>query len=127
MNSVTILVRLIRMKEGLYKVKMSAGLTDEAVAALSNIRQLVDIDKQRIHKIASSITDMEKFSRQVGDSMENVAVLSEENANRVEEVNTATNEMSSQLKGVAELTKLLENMAEGEKQLLAKFNLSDDE
>jgi len=115
------------MKEGLDKVKMSTSLTDEAVAALSNIRQLVDIDKQRIHKIASSITDMEKFSRQVGESMENVAVLSEENANRVEEANTATNEMSSQLKGVAELAKLLENMAEGEQQLLAKFNLSDDE
>ncbi len=115
------------MKEGLDKVKMSASLTDEAVAALSNIRQLVDIDKQRIHKIASSISDMEKFSRQVGESMENVAVLSEENAGRVEEVNSATNEMSAQLKGVAELAKLLEDMAEGEQQLLAKFNLSEDE
>jgi methyl-accepting chemotaxis protein len=58
--------------------------------------------------------------------MESVATVSEQNAAAIEEVTASTREMTSQLKQVNDLTDSLTSMAEAEQQLLAKFNLRDE-
>ena len=67
---------------------------------------------------------MQQFSYQVGETMGSVASVSEKNTETVEQVNSATQQVSAQLKEVATLAKLLEQMSKGEQQLLAKFNVS---
>ncbi len=111
------------MGDGLEKVKESAGLTDKAVVALDDIRKLVKVDQKRMYNIASSMTKMRDFSHQVGEAMGNVSAVSEKNSTVVKEVNVSTQEMSSQLEGVATLAKSLESMARAEQELLVMFNL----
>ncbi len=111
------------MGDGLEKVKESAGLTDKAVVALDDIRKLVKVDQKRMYNIASSMTKMRDFSHQVGEAMGNVSAVSEKNSSVVREVNVSTQEMSSQLEGVASLAKSLESMAKAEQELLVMFNL----
>lgn len=112
------------MKDELERVKESAGLTDKAVVALGNIRQLVETDQHRMRDIASTMNEMQKSSRQVGEAMENVATVSKKNSSVVGEVNVSTNEMNTQLEVVADFAKSLETMALAEQELLAKLNLS---
>jgi len=55
--------------------------------------------------------------------MEQVADVSQRNAAGVEEVSASTQTMSVQLDHMAHLSNMFLNMAKGEKELLAKFNL----
>jgi methyl-accepting chemotaxis protein/ABC-type sugar transport system substrate-binding protein len=112
------------MSEGLEKVKQSAGLTDEAMRSMRDIRHLVEVHKQRMQNIAESLTRMQSFSQKVGEAMEKVASVSSQNAAVVEGVSQSTVEMSSQLEGVTASAQLLEAMAMTEQQLLARFDLS---
>jgi methyl-accepting chemotaxis protein len=112
------------MSGGLDQVKESTQMTGTAQNSLQNIKKLVEMDKERMQKIAGTIMDMQRFSNQVGEAMETVAVVSEKNAETVGQVNTATQQVSTQLGDLATLAQLLEQMSRGEQQLLAKFNLS---
>ena len=114
------------MSEGLEKVQHSSELTDNAMKALSEIQDMVEIDKQRIQNIARAMIDMQNSSHQVGEAMENVATASEKNMLAVEQVNTLTKDMTGQLNNVTDLAKSLEAMAKGEQQMLAKFSLLED-
>lgn len=115
------------MSDGLEQVKQSAGITDEAVSAMQDIRHLVEEHKQRMLSIAESLTRMKSFSREVGDAMEKVASVSGQNAAVVEKVNHSTLEMGSRLKEVTTSVQFLEEMAKTEQQLLTRFDLSGDE
>jgi methyl-accepting chemotaxis protein len=106
-------------------VKDSTDSTDKAVSALGNIRESVEVDQKRMKTISSSMSAMKNFSDQVGEAMENVALVSEKNNAVVEDVNVSTKEMSTQLKNVSELAKSLENIAQGEQELLSKFTLNE--
>jgi len=115
------------MSEGLEKVQHSSELTDNAMKALSEIQDMVEIDKQRIQNIARAMIDMQNSSHQVGEAMENVATASEKNMLAVEQVNTLTKDMTDQLNNVTDLAKSLESMAKGEQEMLAKFSLLGEE
>jgi len=112
------------MEEGLERVRESTRLTDEAKEALGRIRELVEANRLRMNKIAGSIVEMQRFSHQVGESMRGVASISEQNTRAVGDVNAATQEMGEQFREVAELARALENLAQSEQKLLAKFNVS---
>jgi len=112
------------MEAGLEKVQHSANLTDIAKGALGSIRELVESNRIRMGKIASAIGEMQRFSHQVGEAMGSVTTVSEKNAQAVEEIHTATEEMNAQFKEVASLARSLENMAQSEQELLAKFIVS---
>ena len=73
----------------------------------------------------AAMAEMQAFSHNVGQTMESVASVSEENAAAIEEVSVATSRMTSQLKEVSQLTDSLSRMSEAEQQLLAKFNLAE--
>ena len=109
---------------GLERIKESATMTGAAQNLLGDIRNLVKRDRERMEKIAGAITEMQRFSYQVGETMGSVALVSKKNTETVEQVNSATQQVSAQLKEVATLAKLLEQMSKGEQQLLAKFNVS---
>jgi len=109
---------------GLERIKESATMTGEAQDLLADIQSLVKRDRERMQKIAGAITEMQRFSYQVGETMGSVALVSEKNTKTVEQVNNATQQVSTQLKEVTTLAKLLEQMSKGEQQLLAKFNIS---
>ena len=109
---------------GLERIKESATMTESAQNLLGDICNLVKKDKDRMQKIAGAITEMQQSSYQVGETMGSVALVSEKNTKTVEQVNNATQQVSGQLKEVAALAKLLEQMSKGEQQLLAKFNVS---
>ena len=115
------------MSDGLEKIKQSAGLTDEAVASVRDIRRLVGEHKQRMVNIAESLRRMQTFSQKVGDAMEKVAGVSGKNASVVEGVGRSTVEMGAQLEDVTASARLLEEMAKTEQQLLTRFDLSGDE
>jgi len=114
------------MGGGLEKVANGADLAERAGEVLKEIRQSVEGNKSRLRKIAAAMMEMQAYSHEVGQVMESVAAVSEENAAAIEEVSASTREMTSQLKQVNELTESLTNMAEAEQQLLAKFNLKDE-
>ncbi len=114
------------MQAGLERVQHSANLTDIAKGSLGSIRELVESNRARMDKIASAIGEMQKFSHQVGEAMGSVTTVSEKNAQAVEEIHAATEEMGAQFKEVALLARSLENMAQSEQELLAKFIVSND-
>ncbi len=109
---------------GLDRIKESATMTESAQNLLGDIHNLVKKDRDRMQKIAGAITEMQRSSYQVGETMGSVALVSEKNTKTVEQVNSATQQVSAQLKEVAALAKLLEQMSKGEQQLLVKFNVS---
>lgn len=113
------------MGGGLQKVSHGATLAEEAGKVLGEIRQNVEGNKSRLHKIALAITEIQSFSHQVGTVMESVANVSEENAAAIEEVSASTREMTSQLREITGLAESLNRMAEAEQQLLAKFSLAE--
>jgi len=113
------------MNSGLEKIKSSANLSDEAVSAIKDIREYVNLNQQRMNKISSSLNEIETFSQDVDIAMHNVTSVSEQNAAEVQKVNNYTKEMENQLNTVESMTKTLLEMAESEKQQLAKFNVAD--
>ncbi|MBN1894045.1 substrate-binding domain-containing protein [bacterium] len=115
------------MSDGLERIRQSAGMTDEAVKLLNNIRQYVQVDRQRMTQIAESMTQMQSFSQKVDEAMEKVAQVSGKNAATAEEVNQSTVDMGSQLEEVSRSAQLLEGMARTEQQLLARLDLSGGE
>ncbi|HDQ46423.1 MAG TPA: hypothetical protein ENN17_13145, partial [bacterium] len=112
------------MSTGLKRAKKSAEQTDQASEILGEIRNLVEVDQKRLQKIATSITEMQKFSHQVGTAMDSVASASEKNAGAVEAVNVSTGEMSDQIKEASTMAQRLERLAQSEQEMLAKFTVS---
>lgn len=112
------------MGEGLKRVRQSSEITDQASHSLGDIRDMVEIDQKRLMKIAASITNMQRFSHQVGAAMDNVAAVSESNGYAVEAVTVSTGEMNSQIKDVTGLAQRLEKLAESEQEMLAKFTVT---
>ncbi|RPJ62371.1 MAG: hypothetical protein EHM23_03585 [Acidobacteria bacterium] len=109
------------MVSGLERVGQTAKGTEEATKLLADIRQSVTANQQRLTNIASSIGQMQGFSRLVSESMESVSAVSEENAAAVEEVTAATREMLGQLERASQMARDLSDIAQGEQQLLKKF------
>jgi methyl-accepting chemotaxis protein len=56
--------------------------------------------------------------------MENVASVSGRNAQAIEEINVASKQLSDQFTDVAGLAQNLENIAQSQQELLAKFTVS---
>jgi methyl-accepting chemotaxis protein len=112
------------MEDGRGKVKASAALTDKAKAQLAQIRDLIEGNRGRMAKIAEAIGDMQRLSHQVGAAMESVAAVSGRNANAIEEINVATRQLNDQFTDAANLAQSLENIAQSQQELLAKFNVS---
>jgi methyl-accepting chemotaxis protein len=112
------------MGAALDRVGHGAGLAEQAGKVLSQVRQAVEANHDRLAAITAAMSKVQTFSHQVGGVMESVAAVSEENAAAVEEVTASTREMSAQLEEVTALAQALASMADAEQQLLAKFNLS---
>jgi len=112
------------MGSGLDKVGQGAMLAEQAGKVLTEIREAVETNLQRLKTINTAMNEMQSFSHEVGGVMESVAAISEENAAAVQQVTASTKEMSSQLVDVTETAAALARMAESEQELLAKFNLS---
>jgi methyl-accepting chemotaxis protein len=112
------------IEQGLEKVKQSGEMTDKAKEVLASIRSMVDSNKSRMNKIAGGIGDMQRLSHQVGAAMENVASVSGRNAQAIEEINVASKQLSDQFTDVAGLAQNLENIAQSQQELLAKFTVS---
>jgi methyl-accepting chemotaxis protein len=111
------------IEQGLERVRQSGEMTDKAKELLAGLRSMVDSNKSRMQKIASGIGDMQRLSHQVGAAMENVASVSGRNASSIEEINVASKELSDQFTDVAGLAQNLENIAQSQKELLAKFSI----
>lgn len=115
------------MNSGLEMIKSSAKLSDEAISAIKDIREFVDLNQQRMETISASLNEIENFSQDVEVAMHNVTSVSEQNAAEVQKVNNYTKEMETQFNMIETMAKTLLAMAESEKQLLAKFNISEIE
>ncbi len=111
------------MDDDLQKFDNISSLTDEVKKTFEKIKQSVLLDQDRIHEITVASADMQNLSSLVGSAMEKVAEVSQRNAAGVEEVSASTQTMSAQLENVAHLSGMFMNMAKGERELLAKFNL----
>ncbi|RPI23541.1 MAG: hypothetical protein EHM61_19490 [Acidobacteria bacterium] len=109
------------MVSGLEKVGQTAKGAEQATKVLADIRESVATNQQRLANIAGSISKMQTFSHQVGESMDSVSAVSEENAAAVEEVTASTREMLAQLELARQMALDLSDIAEGEQQLLKKF------
>jgi len=83
---------------------------------------LVEINQERLDRIALSIKKIEEYSLSVDSAMNNVAVVSQQNAVEVEKVNEYTKDMESQLNVVEFMARTLSSMATSEKKMLAKNN-----
>jgi methyl-accepting chemotaxis protein len=112
------------MTQSLARVKKSTGLTEKVRDTFNDIQHSVETDQARFHNIARAIADIQQLSNRVGEAMESVSVISEQNATAVEEITATTFSISSQFQHVAKLAKTFNKMAKSEQEMLAKFNLN---
>jgi methyl-accepting chemotaxis protein len=112
------------MSKSLHQLHETTESTANTKQAIENITRLVEIDRDRMKKIAEMVVQMQSFSNRVGEAMDKVARVSEKNVRTVEDINESTKAMSQELDEVAELAQALGNMAIGEQLLLAKFRLN---
>ena len=112
------------MSKSLRQLHETSESTENAKQAIENITRLVEIDRDRLKKIAEMVVQMQSFSNRVGEAMDKVARVSEKNVKTVEDINESTEAMSLELDEVSELAQSLGNMAIGEQHLLAKFRLN---
>jgi methyl-accepting chemotaxis protein len=111
------------MDSVLGRVSQGAALAEHSTQVLTTIRNAVNANQARLAAISSAMLQTHEFSHQVGNAMESVAAISEENAAAVEEVTASTEEMSGQLEEVARLARSLAVMADSTREMLGKFNL----
>jgi len=114
------------MVASLQSVRSGSDLAGQAGSALDEIRTSVEQNKGRLGDVAKSASQMQTFSHEVGHLMEVVASVSEKNAAAAEEVSAATQEMTARLEDVRQMAQNLAQIAEGEQNLLAKFNSPHD-
>ncbi len=112
------------MVASLQSVQSGSELAGQAGAALQEIRTSVEQNKGRLNAVAKSASQMQAFSRRVGEMMGVVASVSEKNAAAAEEVSASTQETTARLEDVKRMAQNLAQIAEGEQKLLARFNSS---
>jgi methyl-accepting chemotaxis protein len=113
------------MAAELEQVEVGANLAEQAGEALGDIQEAVDTNQGRLKTIAESVAEMHSLSRRVGDVMQALTAITEENSAAAEEVDAAANETLLQVEEVAALAHQLEEMASSTEELLAKFTLAE--
>jgi methyl-accepting chemotaxis protein len=96
--------------------KMS-GLADQLVAAMDSVSAVVEENTAATEEMAAS-------SSEVTHAIENIASVSEENSAATEEVSASAEEMTAQVEEVTASAQSLADMAQGLRELVARFKLS---
>ncbi len=111
------------MKDNISIVKQTSSDTEKSRESIQKITDMVRTDQKRMENIRKLINETTDFSKRVDEAMQKLAGISRQNAGTVEEVNVSTEEMGTQLADIADMADLLQLMANGQLELLAKFQL----
>ena len=111
------------IKENIRAVETTSSETEKSKESIQNIIDMVKDDQNRIQHISEIVNKMKEFSENVHGAMQRLSDISQQNSETVEEVNESTEQMSTQLLDVSDMANLLQYMAKGEQDLLAKFHL----
>ena len=111
------------IKENIKAVEKTSSETEKSKESIQNIINMVKDDQKRMQHISEIVNKMKEFSGNVHGAMQRLSNISQQNSDTVEEVNESSEQMSTQLSDVADMANLLQYMAKGELDLLAKFHL----
>jgi methyl-accepting chemotaxis protein/ABC-type sugar transport system substrate-binding protein len=109
------------------KMRESSEVTNRAEGSLADILGSLGENRQRLQRIVEAIDQARKSSGQARENMRRMTHVSAKNTESLKEINLATDALSREFQGVADMASLLETIAQGEKGLLAKFTLSPGE
>ncbi|MCB0190962.1 MAG: globin-coupled sensor protein [Anaerolineae bacterium] len=151
----TVSEAVVAMEEGASEVESGASRANDAGRALADILKAVEAVNEQVKDISaaaqqmaassneldsameavstvvkentSSTKEMATSSSEVSQAIDNIAGVSRSNSAAVEEVSAATEEMSAQVEEVSASAQTLSNMAQALQQLVAQFNLDEDE
>lgn len=114
------------MRLNVKAVEKTTSDTEISRTSIQSIRDRVETDKNRLQRISAMVREMRDFSHKVDVAIQKLADISQTGAQTVEEVNVSTEEMSTQLADVSDMARVLQSMAQGELDLLAKFQLKSE-
>jgi methyl-accepting chemotaxis protein len=118
----SILATVDRAQQQALQTMQSAGsVTRSAVEVVSAIEAVAQVTGRNLHSVAG----MNDQAQKVGEAVENIASISEENSASVEEVSAATEEMYAQAREVAGSARSLAASAEELSAVVSKFHLGD--
>ncbi|HEX9934634.1 MAG TPA: methyl-accepting chemotaxis protein, partial [bacterium] len=113
------------LKADLERIRESEGKTEQTKILLAQIRGAIQKEDTRIRRIAQAVEDMQEASHRVGDGMENVAFVSTKNTMATQQVTATDNELVKNVKDVSRLADNLQQMAQGEENLLMQLTFED--
>ncbi|MBN2416205.1 substrate-binding domain-containing protein [bacterium] len=111
------------MAEGLETIKGSANLANDALSGFSSLNDMVSEEKKRMDKIARSIRNIVISTELADNNVNKVADISKENSRSIAQTYDATRDISDRFSEINEIARNLNQMAQSELDLLAKFDL----
>lgn len=111
------------MSEGLETIKGSANLASDALSGFTSLNEMVSDEKKRMDKIARSIKNVVVSTELVDNNINKVADIAEQNSQSISQTYDASRDISDRFSEINEIARNLNQMAQSELDLLAKFDL----
>jgi methyl-accepting chemotaxis protein len=106
------------------QAEQAAVAAQQMSASAAELVTAVDSVSAVVEENTAATEEMAAGSSEVTQEIENIASVSEENSAAVEEVSASTEEMNAQVAEVSLSAKSMEEMAQGMKNLVARFKLN---
>ncbi|MBE6088656.1 MAG: methyl-accepting chemotaxis protein [Clostridium beijerinckii] len=111
------------MNENSKEVKTGADVVDVAGISFKEILQMIIEISSQIHEISDSITEVTVGTKESVDSVNNIKNISSNIANETQTISAAAEEQLASVEEIASSSKLLSQMSEGLRRIIAKFKI----
>ncbi|ABR35184.1 methyl-accepting chemotaxis protein [Clostridium beijerinckii] len=111
------------MNENSKEVKTGADVVDVAGISFKEILQMIIEISSQIHEISDSITEVTVGTKESVDSVNNIKNISSNIANETQTISAAAEEQLASVEEIASSSKLLSQMSEELRRIIAKFKI----
>ncbi|MZK52829.1 methyl-accepting chemotaxis protein [Clostridium beijerinckii] len=111
------------MNENSKEVKTGADVVDVAGTSFKEILQMIIEISRQIHEISDSITEITVGTKESVDSVNNIKNISSNIADETQTISAAAEEQLASVEEIASSSKLLSQMSEELRSIIAKFKI----
>ncbi|NMF03605.1 methyl-accepting chemotaxis protein [Clostridium beijerinckii] len=111
------------MNENSKEVKTGADVVDVAGTSFQEILQMIIEISKQIHEISDSITEVTVGTKESVDSVNNIKNISSNIADETQTISAAAEEQLASVEEIASSSKLLSQMSEELRRIIAKFKI----
>ncbi|MFL0165978.1 methyl-accepting chemotaxis protein [Candidatus Clostridium helianthi] len=111
------------MNENSKEVKTGADVVDVAGISFKEILQMIIEISSQIHEISDSITEVTVGTKESVDSVNNIKNISSNIADETQTISAAAEEQLASVEEIASSSKLLSQMSEELRRIIAKFKI----